>query len=211
MSPLDALAPDQRAVVSLVLRPDGRYEDVAAVLGIPVPAVRSRAHAGLAALAPGNGLPAEITAPLADYLLGQLSEADAAATHGLMAESAPARAWAAGVAQALAPAAPGPLPEIPGEPEPGAVAPAVGAARPPAEASPSPAERGLHDAPAEHPPADRTADAAAGEDSEAAPGEISGLRAARTPVPSRPPASHPPARARGRPRDPHRRASAAPC
>ena len=88
------------------------------MLGIPVPAVRSRAHAGLAALAPRNGLPAEITAPLADYLLGQLSEADAAATHGLMAESAPARAWAAGVAQALAPAAPGPLPEIPGGPPP---------------------------------------------------------------------------------------------
>ena len=84
MSPLDALAPDQRAVVvAACCGRDGRYDDVAAMLGIPVAAVRSRAHAGLAALAPGNGLPAEITAPLADYLLGQQSEADAAATRGL--------------------------------------------------------------------------------------------------------------------------------
>jgi hypothetical protein len=137
MSPLDALAPDQRAVVALVLRPGGRYEAVATVLGMPVAAVRSRAHAGLAALAPRNGLPAEITGPLADYVLGQLSEADAAATRGLMAESAPARAWAAGVAQALAPDAPQPLPEIPGEPPPAEQAP-PSPARPDAETAPRP-------------------------------------------------------------------------
>jgi hypothetical protein len=115
MSPLDALAPDQRAVVALLLGQGRSYADIAQVLGLPVDAVRVRAHAGLAALAPENGLPGEITAPLADYLLGQQSPADAAATRALLEESAPARTWAAAVAEALAPAAPGGLPEVPGD------------------------------------------------------------------------------------------------
>src|SRR5215211_1309504 len=114
MSPLDPLAPDQRAVVSLILQQGRSYDDIAQLLGLPVAAVRSRAHAGLDALGPGNGLPAQITGPLADYLLGQQPERDAEATRGLLAESAPARDWAAGVAGSLANAAPGGLPEIPG-------------------------------------------------------------------------------------------------
>jgi Anti-sigma-K factor rskA/Sigma-70, region 4 len=114
MSPLEPLAPDQRAVVSLVLQQGRSYDEIAALLGIPVDAVRARAQAGLAALAPANGLPGEITAPLADYLLGQQPDADAAATRGLLAESAPARAWATGVAGRLAGVAKAPLPEIPG-------------------------------------------------------------------------------------------------
>ena len=114
MSPLDPLAPDQRAVVSLILQQGRSYDDIAQLLGLPVAAVRSRAHAGLDALAPGNGLPGEITGPLADYLLGQQAERDAEATRGLLAESAPLRDWAAGVAGALADVAPRGLPEIPG-------------------------------------------------------------------------------------------------
>jgi Anti-sigma-K factor rskA/Sigma-70, region 4 len=114
MSPLEPLAPDQRAVVSLVLQQGRSYDEIAALLGIPVDAVRARAQAGLAALAPANGLPGEITAPLADYLLGQQPDADAEATRGLLAESAPARAWATGVAGRLAGVAKAPLPEIPG-------------------------------------------------------------------------------------------------
>jgi hypothetical protein len=114
MTPLDPLAPDQRAVVSLILQQGSSYDDIAQLLGLPVTAVRSRAHAGLDALAPRNGLPVEITGPLADYLLGQQPERDAEATRGLLAESAPARDWAAGVAGSLADVAPGGLPEIPG-------------------------------------------------------------------------------------------------
>ena len=91
MSPLEPLAPDQRAVVALVLQQGRSYDEIAALLGIPVDAVRARAQAGLAALAPGNGLPGEITAPLADYLLGQQPDADAESTRGRHAESAPAR------------------------------------------------------------------------------------------------------------------------
>src|SRR5215210_6676150 len=113
MSPLESLAPDQRAVVALVLQQGRSYDDIAALLGIPVEAVRARAHAGLDALAPENGLPPEITGPLADFLLAQQSPADAEATRGLLAESAPARAWTTGVAARLGDVAPGPLPAIP--------------------------------------------------------------------------------------------------
>lgn len=115
VSPLDALAPDQRAVVELILGSRRSYAQIAELLGLPLDAVRARARAGLAALAPQNGLPPEVTGPLADYLLGQQSEPDARATYGLLDESAPARAWAGGVAARLADAAPGGLPQVPGE------------------------------------------------------------------------------------------------
>jgi sigma-70-like protein/anti-sigma-K factor RskA len=118
MSPLEPLAPDQRAVVALVLQQGRSYDEIAALLGIPVDAVRARAQAGLAALAPGNGLPGEITAPLADYLLGQQPDADAESTRGLLAESAPARAWASDVAARLADVAKTPLPELPADEPP---------------------------------------------------------------------------------------------
>ncbi len=133
--PLEPLPPDQRAVVALVLQQGRSYDDVAALLGLPVDAVRDRAQAGLAALSPGNGLPAEITGPLADYLLGQQSECDAAATRGLLAESAPAREWATGVAARLEGVAPQGLPEIPGgAPDP----PAQPPGGPPTPARPRP-------------------------------------------------------------------------
>jgi len=113
MSPLEPLAPDQRAVVALVLQQGRSYEEIAALLGMPVDAVRARAHAGLASLAHDDGLPAEITGPLADYLLGQQPERDADATRGLLAESAAARAWAADVVAQLEDVAPNGLPDVP--------------------------------------------------------------------------------------------------
>src|SRR5215218_2821273 len=113
MSPLEPLAPDQRAVVSLVLGQGRSYSEIAELLGIDVDAVRARAQAGLAALAHDDGLPAEITAPLADYLLGQQTERDAEATRGLLSESAPASAWATEVAARLEDVAPHGLPEVP--------------------------------------------------------------------------------------------------
>jgi Sigma-70, region 4 len=146
MSPLEQLAPDQRAVVALVLQQGRSYDEIAALLGIPVDAVRARAQAGLAALAPPNGLPGEITAPLADYLLGQQPDADAESTRGLLAESAPARAWASDVAGRLADMAKTPLPEIPGaEPAPPTTA---GSPAAPAPASSAAATGGPSAAPA---------------------------------------------------------------
>jgi hypothetical protein len=149
MSPLEPLAPDQRAVVALVLQQGRSYDEIASLLGIPVEAVRARAHAGLAALVPGNGLPGEITAPLADYLLGQQPPADAEATRGLLAESAPAREWASGVASSLDGVAPNGLPEIPAAPPPAKRAkPAAGAASGDDAAVPAPRPRPVRDAPA---------------------------------------------------------------
>src|SRR5215216_2717689 len=113
MSLLEPLAPDQRAVVALVLQQRRSYDEIARLLGIPVAAVRTRAHAGLAALAADNGLPDEVTGPLADYLLGQQGDRDSAATRRLLAESGPPRAWAADVAARLRDVAPRELPEIP--------------------------------------------------------------------------------------------------
>src|SRR5829696_4362609 len=134
MTSLEPLAPDQRAVVSLVLQQGRSYDEIASVLGIAPEAVRARAHAGLAALAPANGLPPEITGPIADYLLGQQPARDADATRGLLAESAPARGWAAGVAERLGGLGPAPLPEIPTG-APGEDAPAAPAAATPATAA----------------------------------------------------------------------------
>jgi hypothetical protein len=115
MSRLDALPPDQRAVVALLLQQGRSYDDIASMLGMPVSAVRARAHAGMAALGPDSGLPREVTGLVADYLLGQQSVEHSEATRGLLAESASAQAWAAEVSRALAPEAPGGLPEVPGK------------------------------------------------------------------------------------------------
>jgi Sigma-70, region 4 len=143
MSALEPLAPDQRAVVSLVLQQGRSYDEIAALLGMPVDAVRARAQAGLAALARDNGLPPEVTGPLADYLLGQQRPADAEATRGLLADSEPARAWANDVAGRLEGMAPGRLAEIPA---------AAGArAEEPGGAAAPPEEPGGAAAPAEEP------------------------------------------------------------
>lgn len=142
MSPLEPLAPDQRAVVALVLQQGRSYDEIAALLGMPVDAVRARALAGLATLARDNGLPPEITGPLADYLLGQQSPRDAEATRGLLAESAAAREWASDVAAGLEDVAPQGLPEIPGGDEP---AHAAGDEPAKAAAAPGPRPRPLRE------------------------------------------------------------------
>jgi hypothetical protein len=138
MSPLESLAPDQRAVVALVLQQGRSYDEIAALLGMPVGAVRARAQAGLATLARDNGLPDEITGPLADYLLGQQPPRDAEATRGLLAESAAAREWAGDVAARLEDVAPRGLPEIPeGDEPPDGAGPSREGDEPPDGAGPS--------------------------------------------------------------------------
>ena len=57
MTPLDTLAPDQRAVLELVLRQGRSYGELSELLAIPERDVRARADAGVRALAgePGRG------------------------------------------------------------------------------------------------------------------------------------------------------------
>ncbi|MDE3131301.1 MAG: RNA polymerase subunit sigma-24, partial [Acidobacteriota bacterium] len=73
MSPLETLAPDQRAVLQLVLQRGRSYDQIAAMLSIGREAVRQRAHDALDALTPASGRAGPGRALVADYLLGQLT------------------------------------------------------------------------------------------------------------------------------------------
>jgi hypothetical protein len=127
---LDALAPDQRAVVQLVLQQDRSYEELAGLLGISAGAVRDRAHKGLSRLAPSGELGSAELGAVADYLLGQQSASERESTRSLLSSSPAARTWARSVSDELADVARSPLPGVPGdeaadlepEPEPAAVA-----------------------------------------------------------------------------------------
>jgi Sigma-70, region 4 len=116
MAGIDSLPPDQRAVVSLVLKQGKSYAEIAGLLGIDEAAVRERAHSALGALAPTEGTPPppQRRAAVADYLLGQQPAQDADQTRDYLASSASGRAWARVVAGALRPlASNSALPEIP--------------------------------------------------------------------------------------------------
>ena len=108
----DRLAPDQRAAVELVLRQGRSYGELADLLGMPEETIRARARNGLAGLAP-DLLPPTRAGEIADWLLGQQSEAHAARTRALLLADPAAQTWAATVAEPLR-AAPG------GESVPGA-------------------------------------------------------------------------------------------
>ena len=127
--PLDALAPDQRAVVQLVLQRDRSYAQIAELLKISEDAVRARAHAGLSALAPEVELPADKIAQIADFLLGQQNGKPRQATRKLLREDEGARTWAETVHASLADV--GKVPDLPaGEATPVEDEPAKPAPRP---------------------------------------------------------------------------------
>src|SRR5215210_7590407 len=136
--PLDALAPDQRAVVQLVLQRERSYAQIAELLKISEDAVRARAHAGLSTLAPDVELPADELAQISDFLLGQQNGKPRQATRRLLRSSNGAREWAETVRAQLEDVG-GALPDLPPrsarpepEPEP-AAAVAADAPEPPAE------------------------------------------------------------------------------
>jgi predicted transcriptional regulator len=113
MAVLDILAPDQRAVVGLVLQQGRSYQEIADLLGISRSAVRARAHAGLATLAPRDAeVPADEAAQLADFLLGQQDRAGERAARELIASSSDARMWANGVGERLREIAPDRVPDL---------------------------------------------------------------------------------------------------
>src|SRR5688500_20352168 len=82
MSPLAALAPDQRAVLELLLRQGRDYAELSELLGLPEAGVRSRAHAALAALAPDRPAPVGEDGAVADWIHGQQEDAEAERTCG---------------------------------------------------------------------------------------------------------------------------------
>ena len=116
MTPLDTLAPDQRAVLELVLRQGRSYGELSELLGIPEREVRARADAGLRALA-GEPAPGVDSGRIADWLLGQQPDADAERTRTAVARSEDARAWAATAADRLGELG-GAMPSVPAAEDP---------------------------------------------------------------------------------------------
>jgi hypothetical protein len=117
MSGIDDLAPDQRAVLQLLLKQGKAYVELAALLRIAPDAVRERAVSALDALGPREGvqLAPERRAEIADYLLGQQSASERQSTREFLEGSAAGRAWARVVAGELRPLAGDALPDIPAE------------------------------------------------------------------------------------------------
>jgi hypothetical protein len=111
MTPLDTLAPDQRAVLELVLRQGRSYGELSELLAIPERDVRARADAGLRALAgePATGVD---SGRIADWLLGQQPDAEADRTRAAVASSPEAREWAAAASERLTELG-GALPSVP--------------------------------------------------------------------------------------------------
>jgi hypothetical protein len=113
--PLHALAPDQRAVVQLVLQRERSYAQIAELLSISEDAVRARAHAGLSALAPEVELPADKLAQVADFLLGQQNGKPRQATRRMLRSSNGAREWAETVRAQLVDVGGATVPELPAQ------------------------------------------------------------------------------------------------
>ncbi|CAN5450770.1 hypothetical protein BH20ACT18_BH20ACT18_06620 [soil metagenome] len=175
MAAIDDLPPDQRAVLQLLLKQGQSYDGIAALLGMDAGSVRARAHAALESLGPESGrrMSSERRAELADYLLGQLDEDAAKATHDHLAASARGRAWARVAAGELRPlAGDAGLPAIPED----------GAGRSAPE-TPVPAKRPPPKRPVKRPsartPVDPEAPAAAADESER-PAKRTAKRTART-------------------------------
>src|SRR5689334_17648772 len=120
MTPLALLAPDQRAVLELVLRQDRSYGELSELLGIPEREVRDRAGSALRSLAGDPADPSVDTGRITDWMLGQQTERAAAATAEKVAATEPARAWATLVADRLREVGGERVPVVPGggEPEP---------------------------------------------------------------------------------------------
>jgi hypothetical protein len=110
------LAPEGRAVLSLLLTQGRTYEQIAEVLKIDDAGVRSRAHAAADELA-GDERPTPSPATralIADYLLGQQSHSERVRTCYALAASNVDRDWARRLARGIAPLSKVPLPVIPG-------------------------------------------------------------------------------------------------
>lgn len=121
MARFDDLPADQKAVLQLVLRQGRTYAEIAGLLKISEAAVQNRALTALDAIGAGgdrfSGLDDERQDEVGDYLLGQQSASERAATREYLEGNQPAREWARQVASDLRAAgvAGDDLPEIPAE------------------------------------------------------------------------------------------------
>jgi hypothetical protein len=120
MARFDDLPADQKAVLQLVLRQGRTYGEIGGLLKISDAAVQNRALTALDALGPDvAGLDDDAQDDVGDYLLGQQSASERAATRELLESSQPARDWARAIATELrnaGVAGEDSLPEIPTDP-----------------------------------------------------------------------------------------------
>jgi hypothetical protein len=121
MARFDDLPADQKAVLQLVLRQGRTYGEIGGLLKISDAAVQNRALTALAAIGPADvaDLDDDAQDDIGDYLLGQQSASERAATRELLEDSQPARDWARGIATELRTAGVAgedSLPEIPTDP-----------------------------------------------------------------------------------------------
>lgn len=120
MPAFDSLAPDQKAVLQLLLKQGKSYEDIASLLRLDAANVRERALDALDALGAGirgaEGLDPARQDELADHLLLQQTASERASTRSFLELSAPGRAWARGVSGEIRPIGGDALPDIPAEP-----------------------------------------------------------------------------------------------
>ena len=139
MATLDQLPAEQRAIVELVLQQGKTYDELAEMLGMPVARVRELARGSLIELAPVSvrAVEDDWRGQLADYVLGQQSGPEAAATKGHLRRSEAARSWTRSLLDSLEGLYPnGSMPAIP-EGERGRRA---AAAKPPGLAAPADAD-----------------------------------------------------------------------
>lgn len=123
MARFDDLPADQKAVLQLVLRQGRTYGEIAGLLKISEAAVQNRALTALDAIGAGGdrvtALDDDRQDEIGDYLLGQQSASERAATRKLLEDDQAGRDWARGVAtelRAAGVAGDGTLPEIPTDP-----------------------------------------------------------------------------------------------
>lgn len=116
MASHESLPADQRAILQLLLKQGKSYDDLAGLLKSDPASIRRRAHDAVDAAGPaGTHVSADRRHEIADYLLGQQTASQRAATREYLEESSAGRVWARAVAGGLRPMG-GSLPEVPAEP-----------------------------------------------------------------------------------------------
>ena len=116
MATFDQLSADQRAIIELLLKQGQSYEQLGEMLGMPAARVKELARSALQTLSPVSAAQVddEWRGQVADYLLGQQSGSESAATRGHLRRSEAARAWSRSLLDSLEQFyEPGSVPTIP--------------------------------------------------------------------------------------------------
>src|SRR3954447_13475211 len=103
MATFDQLPADQRAIIELLLKRRRTYDALSDMLDMPSSRVRELARDALTELTPVSAarVDPDWRGQVADYVLGQQSGPESAATQGHLRRSEPARAWLVSLVDSL--------------------------------------------------------------------------------------------------------------